>query len=47
MKIHPTAYGQAHPQVQPCFAEDAPLLERHPLAFYRTGFLLLRLLALS
>lgn len=42
------AYDLSHPaQVQPGFAEDAPLLERNPLAFYRTGFFLLLLLCLG
>ncbi len=33
------AFDLAHPdRVEPFFRKDAPLLERDPLAFYRTGF---------
>jgi serine/threonine protein kinase len=33
------AYGFTHPeQVDPYFEENAPLLERNPLAFYKAGF---------
>lgn len=40
-------YELSHPdRVQPWFEESAPLLERNPLAFYRTGFYLLLALAL-
>lgn len=35
-------YDLAHPRkVQSFFDEDAPLLERNPLAFYKTGFFIL------
>ncbi|HEY2573032.1 MAG TPA: bifunctional protein-serine/threonine kinase/phosphatase [Verrucomicrobiaceae bacterium] len=41
------SYDLTHPdRVQPWFEENAPLLERNPLAFYRTGFYLLLALAL-
>lgn len=36
------AYDLGHPDnVQPCFDEHAPLLERNPLGFYKTGFFIL------
>ncbi len=39
------AFDLAHPdKVEPCFEEDAPLLERNPLLFYKTGFYVLALL---
>ena len=41
------AFDLKHPQqVQPFFAERAPLLERNPLGFYKTGFFILLLLLL-
>lgn len=48
MKIHPTADALSQPaQIPSGFAENAPRLERQPLACSRTGLFLLRLLALS
>ncbi|HYF36311.1 MAG TPA: bifunctional protein-serine/threonine kinase/phosphatase [Prosthecobacter sp.] len=41
------AYNVAHPaEVAPCFDEHAPLLERNPLGFYRTGFFILSAICL-
>lgn len=41
------AYDLTEPgRVQPWFEDSAPLLERNPLAFYRTGFYILLALAL-
>lgn len=41
------AHDLARPErVQPFFEEDTPLLERNPLAFYKTGFFLLLLTTL-
>ena len=36
------AFDLAHPdKVEPCYEENAPLLERNPLLFYKTGFFIL------
>ena len=41
------AFDLAHPdKVEACFEEDAPLLERNPLLFYKTGFYVLAALCL-
>lgn len=41
------AFDLAHPEkVEACFEEDAPLLERNPLLFYKTGFFILAALCL-
>lgn len=41
------AHDLAHPdRVQPFFEDDTPLLERNPLAFYKTGFFILLLTTL-
>ncbi|RBP47639.1 serine/threonine protein phosphatase PrpC [Roseimicrobium gellanilyticum] len=40
-------YDLAHPEkVEPFFEDDAPLLERNPLGFYKAGFYILLLLTL-
>jgi serine/threonine protein kinase len=41
------SYDLAHPEkVEPFFEDDAPLIERNPLGFYKVGFYALLLLAL-
>ena len=36
------AFDLSHPEkVEPCFEDEAPLLERNPLLFYKTGFFIL------
>ena len=41
------AFDLTHPdKVEACFEEDAPLFERNPLLFYKTGFYLLAFLCL-
>ena len=41
------AFDLGHPEkVEACFEEDAPLLERNPLLFYKTGFFILAALCL-
>ena len=41
------AFDLAHPEkVEACFEEDAPLLERNPLLFFKTGFFILAALCL-